>query len=117
MQLSNELAQKRYERLRVGIKEDHEVIEVANLEKLRKEGERIFKEMHEDGKVCTFAQCILDDDEAKGNYNFKNVTERTSDELVNIFVKLTQIVRMKGVGMNFESDKGTEGYIVVCNGI
>lgn len=117
MELSTELAQKRYERLRVGIKKDPKVIEVASIDHLRKEGERILKEMHEDGKVCIFAHCILDDDEVKGRYNFENVKERTCDELVDIFVKLTQIVRMKGVGMNFESDKGTEGYIVVCNGI
>ncbi len=117
MKLSNELAQKRYERLRFGLEEDQKVIEVPNLEKLREEGERILKEMHEGGKVCIFAHCILDDNNG-GTYIFENVRKLAYDELVDTLVKLTMVVRMKGVGMNFESSNGTdEGYIVVCNGI
>lgn len=117
MQFSNELTQKRYDRLRFGLEEDQKVIEVENLEKLREEGTRILKEMHEGGKSCIFAHCILDDNEHGGTYNFENVRKLTYDELVDTFVKLTKVVRMKGAGMNFESSKGTEGYIVVCNGI
>ena len=118
MKLSNELAKERYERLRFGLEEDQKIIEVANLDELREEGKRILKEnMKEDYKVCIFAHCILDDNKHGGTYNLEDVRKSTYDELVDTFVKLTSVVRMKGIGMNFESDKGTEGYIIVCNGI
>lgn len=113
MQLSNELAQKRYERLKSGLTREQEVIEVKDHKELEKEIQRILKDMHEGGKACTYAHYILDDNEAMGSFPVKNVKRITYDDLSSFFSKLTSTVMIKGVGIDFESDKEITEIIVV----